>query len=127
MLLPVRPTETVAMPSPSCTAEEPGGERRLPPRPGVRATRVGARQIAVELSFEQIPARCRPYGVEIVVDVNRDPYAPSSRRFPFAEAEQPIVIELPERVADADVVSAETFMRSGASSDSAAVLIGSSD
>jgi hypothetical protein len=123
LMLPARPRQLVAAPSPSCTAEAPGGRRFLPPRPGVRATRVGARRLEVEVSFKDIPARCRPYGVRITADVNGDPLPPSTHRFPFEDVERPLVIDLPERVANADVVYASTWLRSGASSDSAAVLV----
>lgn len=125
--LPARPRRLVAAPSPSCTAEAPGGREFLPPRPGARATRVGARRIVVEISFEDVPARCRPYGVRITVDVNGDPLPPSAHRFPFGDTERPLAVELPERVAKADVVYASSVMRSGASSDSTAVLIGRPD
>lgn len=123
VMLPPRPRRLTALPSPSCTAEAPGGRELLPPRPGVRATRVGAQQIEVEVSFKDIPARCRPYGVRITADVNRDPLPPSTHRLPFEDVERPLVIDLPERVANADVVYASTWLRSGASSDSAAVLV----
>lgn len=121
--LPARPTRTVVAPSPSCTSRGPGAETPLPPRPGVTAERIAPRRLLVTVAFEEMPDRCLPDTLRITADVNGDPQAPSKTLFPIDRAERPIVVELPDRVAGADVVYASSQMRNGAASPPSAVLV----
>jgi hypothetical protein len=122
---PVRPDRTKAPASPACTQGKDGdgsGSSLLPPRPGVRATR-NADRLRVEIFFERVPERCKPSHVRLTVDVNDDPLPPATAVYPMRRVQRPLVIQLPERVVKADVLHASTVTSSGASSDSATVLI----
>lgn len=119
--LPVKPTRTQAPPSPSCTADQDGDV--LPPTPRVRARRLQGNRLLIQVSFASLPRRCRPKAVQLSLDVNDDPLGPDSALFPLRRLRKPLVIEIPERVRDADVIRASAVTRSGATSDANVVLI----
>lgn len=120
MWLPARPSETTVRPSRGCTgsAKEP-----LPPRPGLRARRLGASTLLVRVTFAGVPRRCRPTWIRLTLDVNDDPLPPDAGLFKVAQLRRPLKVAIPPRVRNADVIRASSVMRSGASSRSTPVLI----
>lgn len=124
--LPDRPERVVAKPSSSCALVEDGdgrGTTLLPPRPGVTAARLSPRRVQVVITFRRLPAECRPTHVRLTVDVNDDPLPPATAVYPWRRVREPLVIGIPQRVRNADVLHASSITAEGASSDSAGVLI----
>jgi hypothetical protein len=124
--LPAKPDQVEVPASPACTHGRDGdgsGVTLLPPRPGVRATRIGDDRLLVEVSFGRVPSRCKPSHVRLTIDVNDDPLPPATAIYPVGRLRRPFVVKVPERVAKADVLHASSIMSTGASSNSTDVLI----
>lgn len=125
--LPQKPTASEAAPSQGCVDSE-GAEstdaNARPPRPGIRAIRLDGRRLRVSVWFRDVPARCTPDRIRITVDVNDDPAVPAGFLYPIDDVAEPFVVTLPERVRDADVISASSIStRGGSFTDSPRVLI----
>jgi len=123
--LPVKPRRTSAPPSRSCAVirDDPGRSLR-PPSPGLSARRLDAARIEVRVVLASVDDRCRPDYVRLTIDVNDDPLPPSSTTVKVTKLERPLVIPVPERIRNADVIRASSQMSStGASSDTVSVLI----
>lgn len=123
--LPPLPATTVVAPSDSCV-REPDPKRGidpLPPRPGLRASRVDEGTLLVTITFASIPDNCRPDYVELNLDVNDDPLPPVAGRFALEDVRQPLRIPIPSRVRGADVISASSVISSSGASDSGPIRI----
>ena len=122
---PIRP-EARTTASPAGCARNDVGEPR-PPRPGMRAVRVGPDRVRVRVIAGELPDRCRPAFIRLSFDVNDDavpPGPPASGPLIAVDQFTPWhEVRLLDAVQDADVVSATAVMRDGESGQSARVLI----
>lgn len=123
--VPVRPRTGMIAPPTGCARNDEGDLR--PPRPGLKAVRVGPGRVRVRVTVGQVRAPCRPKFVRLAFDINDDPRPPGPPRSGFLTPIERFTpwrqVRLLDAVKDADVVSATGVMSSGESGDSARVLI----
>jgi hypothetical protein len=123
---PIKPRLELVEPSRTCVR---GSDESHPPRPGLEVVRSGDRQFRVRVVLAPVPGECAPKFIRMAFDVNDDPLPPASplagplipaKRFtPWLE------VTVPDRVKEADVLSAISVTADGRSGDAASVLIGS--
>lgn len=123
---PIRPRVEVVEPLRACVH---GADESHPPRPGLQAVRLGDRRFRVRVTLEPVPRECAPKFIRMAFDVNSDPLPPASplagplilatRFTPWLE------VIVPDRVKEADVLSAISVTADGRSGDAASVRIGS--
>jgi hypothetical protein len=105
----------------ACSADGDGPAR--PARPGLSARRVDAGRVQVHVDVAESPGCPKADRVRLSFDVSTDASAPAVASYSAGDVAEAVVVEIPPRVADADVVRATVEASDGAASDSASVLI----
>jgi hypothetical protein len=122
---PTEPRVEVVEPSRACVR---GSDEPHPPRPGLQAVRSGDRRFRVRVILEPVPRECAPKFIRMAFDVNDDPLPPASPLagplIPATRFSPWLEVMVPDRVKDADVLSAISVTADGRSGDAASVLIG---
>ena len=101
---------TPQKPRPTATAAIPGCvKRRHPQPPGVTARRIGARRVLVTYRVGGDDEGCRAEWIELMLDVSDDYLGGDLTHFRISdERSGQVVLDVPDHVADADILVAST-------------------
>ena len=119
----VAPRRTVVQPEDSCRESGTGSDLIVrPPAPGLRAVRVDESHVRVDVDARS-PEGCSPEAVQLSFDVTGNTLPAASSTIPVGRLRDPLIVPVPERMRDADVVHASSITDSGRTSDSVSVRI----
>jgi hypothetical protein len=118
------PSRASVEPSRGCSPSGLAGPSERPPRPGIRARRIGPDRLLVKVVFGPAREHCAPDRVRLSVDVSEDYHAPAPFVYSLPEVAAPFVLRLPGGVKDADAIGVSSIRtESGTFSDSREVRI----
>ncbi len=123
-LPPDLPTEGAVGPGRRCEdrVDASGARASFPPSPGISATRVG-NVVKIRYHTADVPRRCAPVSLRLVLDVNDDPLPGRSTVINTQLLKGHVDLKVPVGLEGADVVRAIARTAQGAPSDATAVVI----